>query len=48
MLATVDISNPVDEYGNVFEPKIEYNNAVFGYVMSSMPFIYIRSFTLNE
>lgn len=32
MLATLDISKARDDAGNVIEPKVEFNNAVFRYI----------------
>lgn len=29
MMATLDISKVIDEYGNVVEPKVEINNSTF-------------------
>jgi hypothetical protein len=34
MLATLDISKAVDDLGNIVEPTVNYNNAVFRYVVS--------------
>jgi hypothetical protein len=34
MLVTLDISKAVDDLGNTVEPTVEYNNAVFRYVVS--------------
>jgi hypothetical protein len=34
MLATVDVSKAVDDLGNTVEPTVNYNNAVFRYVIS--------------
>lgn len=35
MVATLDISKAKDEYGNIIEPEIVFDNAVFRYVPSS-------------
>lgn len=32
MIATLDISKTIDEFGNVIEPKVEMNNSTFRYV----------------
>jgi hypothetical protein len=31
MMSTLDISKAVDDFGNVIEPKIEFNDSVFRY-----------------
>ena len=37
MMATLDISKVVDEYGNVVEPKVEINNSTFRHAFSCLP-----------
>jgi hypothetical protein len=38
MLATLDMTKAVDDKGNIIEPKIEYDNSVFGYVVANLLF----------
>jgi len=33
MLATFDMSKPIDEYGHTIEPDVQFNDSVFRYVV---------------
>lgn len=41
MLVTLDISKAVDDLGNTVEPTVEYNNAVFRYVVSWLKYFFV-------
>jgi hypothetical protein len=46
MLATLDIAKATDEYGNIIEPNVEFNDSVFRCVAFGVASLYITHISL--